>query len=280
MNIRSRILPVALLGTLFLGGCVGTPQIETSVYEGPNGSVVLRTTSDASYRPSHPADVPVETFEKVLTGIHYRRSPGRWLQRLLDSGAKSSPVLSPTQVAFWAPRLRRAFLQVTAEEQVFIRIPVQPASEFQHLSGNLAFKENDLHLALTLSGLSGQGPRSKTKPRSPDALGVTKPRVTFLPKDAVKTSWDQGTGTNLTIDMASLAALEGPGSKDGPETPSTPDGAPSQAAPPVIPPDRPIIRLETPPSETLLEEIRSLRRELSRQQQEIKRLKKRESNAP
>ena len=97
MNTRPRILPIAFLGTLFLsgwlGGCLGPPLIETSIYEGPKGSVVLRTVSEASYSPSHPADVSVETFERVLTGIHYRRSPARWLQRLLDSGAKpTSPV--------------------------------------------------------------------------------------------------------------------------------------------------------------------------------------------
>lgn len=274
MNTRLWILPIAVLGTLLLGGCVSPPRIETSVYQGPQGSVVLRTVSDASYRPSHPADLSVETFEKVLTGIHHHRSPGRWLQRLLDSEAKSSPLLSPAQVAFWAPHLRRAFLQVTVEEQVFIRIPVQPASESQSLTGNLAFKENDLHMALTLSGLSSRGPQSKTKPRPPESMGVTKSTVTFLPKGAVRTSWDEGTGTNLTIDMTFLSTLDGSGPKDGSGTPSTSEATPRRVAPLVIPPDRPIIRLETPPSEVLLEEIRSLRRELSRQQQEIERLKK------
>jgi len=274
MNIRPRILLIAFLGTLFFGGCMGPPPIETSVYEGPQGSVVLRTVPDASYRPSHPAHVSVETFERVLTGIHYRRSPARWLQQLMDSGTKSSPLLSPTQVAFWSPHIRRAFLQVTPEERVFIRIPLQSASEFQSLTGNLAFKENELHMALTLSGLAGQGPRSKTRPRPPESMGVTRPTVTFLPKSAVKTSWDEGTGTNLTIDMAFLATLDGSGSKDSPTTSSTPDAAPPQVAPPAIPPDRPIIQLETPPSEALMKEIRALRRELSRQQQEIERLKK------
>ena len=273
MNAHPRILPIAFLGTLLFGGCMGPPPIEISVYEGPQGSVVLRTVPDASYRPSHPADVSVETFEKVLNGIHYRRSPGRWLQRLLDSGAKSSPLLSPTQVAFWAPHIRRAFLQVTPEERVFIRIPLQSASEFQSLTGNLAFKENDLHMVLTLSGSSGRGPQSKTKPRPPESMGVTKPTVTFLPKNVVKTSWTEETDTNLTIDMAFLATLDGSVAKDSPTTPSTP-GAPPRVAPLVIPPDRPIIRLETPPSEALLEEIRSLRRELFRQRQEIERLKK------
>ena len=279
MNTRPRILPIAFLGTLFLsgwlGGCLGPPLIETSIYEGPKGSVVLRTVSEASYSPSHPADVSVETFEKVLTGIHYRRSSARWLQRLLDSGAKPIPLVSPDQVAFWAPHLRRAFLQVTAEEQVIIRIPLQSASDFQNLTGILSFKHTDLHMALTVSGLSGRGPQSKTKPKSPNALGVTKPTVTFLPKSAVKTSWEQGTDTNLTIDTALLATLDGPVSKNGPKTPSTPDAPPRHVAPPVIPLDRPIIRLESPPSDALLEEIRSLRRELSRQKQEIERLKKR-----
>lgn len=275
MNTRPWIVPIAFLGTLLLSGCLGPPRIETAVYEGPNGSIMLKTVSDASYRPSHPADISVETFQKVLTGIHYRRSPGRWLQRLMDSGTKSSPLLSSTQVAFWAPQLRQAFLTVTAEEQVFMRIPLQPASQFTILSGILSYKESDLSMALTLSGLSGQGPRSKTKPRSSDALGVTKPTVVFLPKSAVKTSWDQGTATNLTINMALLTTLEEPASKDGLKTPSTSDAAPRPVAPLIIPPDRPIIKLESPPSEALLEEIRSLRRELSRQKQEIERLKKR-----
>lgn len=315
MNTCPRILSIAFLGTLFLSGCVGTPQIETAVYEGPNGFVMLRTVSEASYRPSHPANVSVETFEKVLSGIQYRRSPARWLQRLMDSGEKSSPLLSQDQVAFWAPHLRRAFLQVTAEEQVFMRIPLESTPESQDLTGILSFEQNDLHMALSLSGFSGRRPHSKTKPRNPEALGVTRPTVVFLPQNAVKTSWDQETGTNFTIDMGSLAMPDGSVSensppkpsppdatprlitpkvipqatpprrpdpsppsvsKDSAKTPSKPEAAPPRVAPPVIPPDRPIIRLEAPPSEALMNEIRSLRRELSRQRQEIERLKKRE----
>ena len=214
MNIHPRILPITFLGTLFLSGCVGTPQIETSIHEGPSGSLMLQTVSKGSLRPSHPADVSVETFEKILTGIHYRRSPARWLQRLMDSGAKSSPLLSPEQVAFWAPHLRRAFLQVTVEEQVFMRIPLPSTPEIQNLTGMLSFEQNDLHMALSLSGFSGRRPHSKTKPRNSEALGVTRPIVVFLPKTAVKTSWDQETLTNFTIDIASLAMPDGPGLKD------------------------------------------------------------------
>ena len=310
MNARPRIVLIAFLGTLFLSGCVGTPQIETSIHEGPDGSLMLQTVSKGSLRPSHPAHVSVENFEKILAGIHYRRSPARWLQRLMDSGAKSSPLLSPEQVAFWAPHLRRAFLQVTAEEHVFMRIPLPSTPEIQNLTGMLSFERNDLHMALSLSGFSGQRPHSKTKPRNSEALGVTRPTIVFRPKTAVKTSWDEESVTNFTIDIASLGMPDGSGfedsssppddtprlmtpkvspqapppqrlapsppsvSKDSPKTPSIPNASPPRAAPPVIPPDRPIIRLETPPSEALMKEIRALRRELSRQKQEIERLKK------
>lgn len=317
MNIRPRMLPIAFLCTLFLSGCAGTHQIETSIYEGPNGSVMLQTVPEASFQPSHPADVSVEAFEKVLTGIHYRRSPVRWLQRLLDGGAKSSPLLSPDQVAFWAPHLRRAFLQVTAEEHVFMSIPLQSTPEIQDLTGILYFEQNNLHMALRLSGFSGRRPHSKTKARNLETLGVIRPTVVFLPKNAVKTSRDQETDTNFTIDMASLALPDGPVSGSSPtkpappeatprlispkvipqatppqrpdsspssvsknstNAPSKPDAAPPRAAPPAIPPDRPIIRLETPPSKALMKEIRSLRRELSRQKQEIERLKKQQES--
>ena len=207
---------------------------------------MLQTVSKGSLRPSHPAHVSVETFEKILAGIHYRRSPARWLQRLMDSGTKSSPLLSPEQVAFWAPHLRRAFLQVTAEEQVFMRIPLPSTPEIQNLTGMLSFEQNDLHMALSLSGFSGRRPHSKTKPRNSEALGVTRPTVVFLPKTAVKTSWNQGTDTNLTIDMTSLATLERQGSKDGPKTPSTSDATPRPVAPPAIPPGSPYYPVGNP----------------------------------
>ncbi len=278
MNAYTRILLIAFLGTLFLSGCVGTPQIETSIHEGPDGSLMLQTVSKGSLQPSHPADVSVETFEKVLTGIHYRRSPSRWLQRLMNSGTQSSPLLSPEQVAFWAPHLQRAFLQVTAEEQVFLRIPLPSTPEIQNLTGMLSFEQNNLHMALSVSGFSNRRPHSKTKPRSSAALGVTRPTVTFLPKTAVKTSRYQETVTNFTIDIASLAMPEGSGPKDSAKTPSLPDASPPRVTPPVIPPDRPIIRLETPPSEALKKELRTLRRELSRQKQEIERLKKQQES--
>ncbi|MDE0145112.1 MAG: hypothetical protein OXI53_04290 [Nitrospira sp.] len=313
MNDQPRILLIAFLGTLFLGGCAGTPQIETAIHEGPDGSLMLQTVSKDSLRLSHPVDVPVETFEKILAGIHYRRSPARWLQRLMDSGTQSSPLLSPEQVAFWAPHLRRAFLQVTAEEQVFLRIPLPSTPEIQNLTGMLSFEQNDLHMALSLSGFSGRRPHSKTKPRNSAALGVTRPTVVFLPKTAIKTSRDQETVTNFTIDIASLAMSDGPGfdgssvqpspqddtprlmtpkvspqapppqrldpsppsvSKDSAKTPSIPNASPPRVTPSIIPPDRPIIRLETPPSEALMKELRALRRELSRQKQEIELLKK------
>lgn len=274
MNAYLRILLIAFLGTLFLGGCVGTPQIETSVHEGPDGSLMLQTVSKDSLRPSHPADVSIETFEKILTGIHYRRSPARWLQRLMNNGTQSSPLLSPEQVAFWAPHLQRAFLQVTAEEQVFLRIPLPSTPEIQNLTGMLFFEQNGLHMALSLSGFSNRRPHSKTKPRSSAALGVTRPTVTFLPRTAVKTSRDQETVTNFTIDIASLVMPDGPGLEDSSAQPSPPDASSPRVVQPIIPPDRPIIRLETPPSETLMKELRTLRRELSRQKQEIERLKK------
>ncbi len=274
---------------------------------------MLQTVSKGSLQPSHPAHVSVETFEKILTGIHYRRSPARWLQRLMDRGAQPSPLLSHEQVAFWAPHLRRAFLQVTAEEHVFLRIPLPSTPEIQSLTGMLSFEQNDLHMALSVSGFSDRRPHSKTKPRNSEALGVTRPTVVFLPKTAIKTSWDQETVMNFTIDITSLAMPDGPGfedssaqpsppndvprlmipkanpqapppqrlapsppsvSEDSTKTPSIPGASPSRAAHPVIPPDRPIIRLETPPSEALMKELRALRRELSRQKQEIERLKK------
>ncbi len=289
MNARSRILPIAFLGTLFLsgglGGCLGPPRVETSIYEDQKGSVWLRTVSDASYHPSHPADISVETFEKVLTGLHYRRSPGRWLQRLVDSGAGPTPLFSPTQVTFWATHLRHAFFQVTAEEHVSIRIPLHPSSNFQNLTGILSLKHDDLHMALALSG---HGLQSKTKPRRPDSLGGTNPIVVFLPKNAVKkqpSSWYQGTPTrhHLTIDMALLATLDGTAfSKDSKKEPVTPDSTPRHVPPTVIPLGQsiPLQRLDpSSPSDSqdLLEEIRSLRRELSRQKQELERLKKREA---
>ncbi len=282
MTTRSLMVTVALLGTLLITGCVTPPRIETPIHEDETGSIVLRTVPDASDRSSHPADVSVEALAKVLTGIHARRTAIRWLQRLLDSESESKPVFSPEQVAFWAPHLRQAFLRATPEERVFIRIP--SVSEGRRLTGMLFLEQNDLHMALTLSNSSGRRPQSKTKPRPSDSLGVTESMVTFLPGHAVRKNPEprhRGTPwrTHLIIDVARLTTLEETDlSKDGQNASSTPDATPSHAAPNVAPQSSSPERMSAPSppdSQDLLEEIQSLRRELSRQQREIERLKQR-----
>ena len=70
-NLR---LCIVMLGLVCLTGCLGTHRVETSVYEGSEGAVFLRAVPVESRAASHPATLSIDTLKKVLQGIHFRQS--------------------------------------------------------------------------------------------------------------------------------------------------------------------------------------------------------------
>lgn len=267
-----RLLIIAILGTLGLNGCLGTPRVETSIYEGPEGAVLLKTVPDESRAASHPANLSRHTLETVLRGIHYRES-GRFLQNLVNRDAAPTPLFSPSEIKFLAPHLQHAFSQVTREESVIIRMPAPSSSDVQNIIGSLSVKENKLHIIFTFSN-RGPFTQTKSKVTVSDPREFTSPTLVFLPKDAVtkdsESPWYKGTQNphRLIIDLAKLASLP----QDAAHPHVAPDAIPSATATPT----QKLERSSPSDANDLLQEIRSLRRELSKQKQEIERLKKRE----
>ena len=309
MTSDPRIPCIVMLGLLCLNGCLGTHRVETSVYEGSEGAVVLRAVPVESRAASHPATLSIDTLEKVLQGIHVRQS-GRLLQRLLNRDASPTPLFSPSAIKLFAPQLQRAFSRATRKESVVIQMPAPSSSDFKTVTGTMVVNENTLHVAFTFSN-KGSFTRTQSKAMPTDHRGFTSPTLVFLPKNAVlkeaESPWYTSAQTRhrLLVDLSLLTSAEGASfARDKEPAPRTqesvqplvaPNVTPSATtAPPRKPTTPPIkaFRSSTLPSTTpptpkpddssstvekakdLLEEIRSLRRELFNEAQTIERSRK------
>lgn len=74
MTSAPRIPCIMMLGLLCLNGCLGTHRFETPVYEGSEGAVFLRAAPVGSRAASHPITLSIDALEKVLQGIHVRQT--------------------------------------------------------------------------------------------------------------------------------------------------------------------------------------------------------------
>ena len=309
MTSDPRIPCIMMLGLLCLNGCLGTHRVETSVYEGSEGAVVLRAVPVESRAASHPATLSIDTLEKVLQGIHLRQS-GRLLQRLLNRDVAPTPLFAPSAIKLFAPQLQRAFSRATRKESVVIRMPAPSSSDFKTVTGTMVVNENTLHVAFTFSN-KGSFTQTQSKATPTDHRGFMSPTLVFLPKNAVlkeaESPWYTSAQTRhrLLVDLSLLTSAEGASfTRDKEPAPRTqksvrplvaPNVTPSATTAPSRRPTTPPIkafRSSTLPSTTpptpkpddssstvekakdLLEEIRSLRRELFNEAQTIERSRK------
>ena len=309
-------LCIMMLGLLCLTGCLGTHRVETSVYEGSEGAVFLRAVPVESRAASHPATLSIDTLKKVLQGIHFRQS-GRLLQSLLNRDAAPTPLFSPSEIKFFAPHLQRAFSRATGRESVVIRMPAPSSSAFKTVTATMVVNENTLHAAFTFSNKgSFTHTQSKVTPADHQGFTsptfVFLPKEAVL-KEA-ESPWYMPVHTRhrLLVDLSLLASAEGASFARDKETasptpleaqgrqesvrPLVPAVTPSAATAPLRKPTTPPSKTSrssafpstTPPkpddssstvekAKTLLEEIRSLRRELFNETQTIERSKKRKA---
>lgn len=318
MTSDPRIPCIMMLGLLCLNGCLGTHRVETSVYEGSEGAVFLRTAPVGSRAASHPATLSIDALEKVLQGIHVRQT-GRLLQRLLTRDAAPTPLFSPSEIKFFAPHLQRAFSRATSGESVVVRMPAPSSSNFKIVTGTMIVNENTLHAAFTFSN-KGSFTHTQSKITPADHRGLTSPTLVFLPKEAVvqeaPAPWYTSAQTRhrLLVNLSRLAPAEGASfardKEPASRTPFETQGR-QESVRPLVPPDvtpsattAPPRKPTTPPSQTprssafpsatpppkpddssstvekaktLLEEIRSLRREWFNETRTIERSRKRKA---
>ena len=296
LSIASWTLPPAsILISLSLAAisCSWTPHVRTPLYEGPEGSVSLITESESTVHPSHPAELSLPTIDQILRGLHIQQHTG--VLRGLFSGEPSrKPVFSDAQITWLTPILRKAFSQVTREEQVSIRVDNSPSTDLGIIKGTM-FTDGS-NLVVSLNWGTGGIPKSSKQSKgsgSRNPAGILKETLIFIPERAVRKNLDPSwlTGPDdsnrLVIDYTMIDG-EGPLSEKSRVQFEKKDpmvGSESMTSNPA--PGEPVssgnptetitpMPSNQPGNQNLLEEIKELKQKLEAQQAEIDALKNRE----
>lgn len=142
MNIPGPARSILKLGVCLLAliqlQCTWTPSVETSFYQGRQGTISLKTTNAFHISPAHPASLSKPLLKQILRNLTYTRTAGL-LQNLLDpSSLNSSPLFSENQSDFLANHLSQALAKATPEEMVtFLCLPLEEKEKT--IKGTIAF---------------------------------------------------------------------------------------------------------------------------------------------
>lgn len=318
MTSDPRIPCIVMLGLVCLTGCLGTHRVETSVYEGSEGGVFLRAVPVESRAASHPATLSIDTLKKVLQGIHFRQSGRLLQSLLNRDAAPTplfSPseikFFAPhLQRAFSRATGRESVVirMPAPSSSAFKTVTGTMVVNENTLHAAFTFS-NKGSFTHTQSKVTPADHRGFTSPTL-----VFLPKEAVL-KEA-ESPWYMPVQTRhrLLVDLSLLASAEGASFAREKETaPRTPFKTPGrqESVRPLVPPDvtpsaatAPLRKPMTPPSKTsrssafpsatppkpddsssnvekaktLLEEIRSLRRELFNETQTIERSRKRKAD--
>jgi len=293
------LLAISILFTL-MSGCSWTPQVETTIYEGPHASVSLITVSEESFEADHPVTLQTDTIAQVLRGIYLRQNQ-RLLQKLFSSDNSAKPVFTEEQTTILSPQLQKAFSQVTPEEHVAFQIRDNHETGIQGIKGTMYVKGEDLYVSLTFTAqVAHASPKTAGRGVRPYQEGRKKPVVMFKPKEALhdgmEPHWLFGgkEKNSIVINIPLLASLHRehttPALQAGQDKHKLPHASPPRAedtlphtAMDAFPPSsthQPQTSSQTPENsdiQTLLEEIRALRKELDDQKKAIDRLEQGET---
>ena len=288
LQFRVQALSAILLLNVMIG-CSWTPRVETSIYEGQQGRIYLTTVTKEPFEANHPVTIQTETLAKVLRGLQIRESK-RLLQQVLSGEAKPQQVFTEEQIEMLTPELKKAFSQVTPEEQVVIESPGNIEKDIRAIKSAMFVQGDDLHITMDFHNYSPPiSTKSLFKSVRPDQTGRNTPIVVFTPKEAVRgepeSHWllRNDEKNDLIINIPLLASLHQDNLTDTmqskQEAPlSLPASAPqvSQPISPGADTPPPASTAQTPENqntELLMEEIRTLRKELDEQKEAIEKLK-------
>jgi hypothetical protein len=114
------------IGTVTLQ-CSWTPNVETILYDKPDGHIALQTGAMLKIAPKHPSWISENQIKIVLGGVTKIQETGM-LQQLLLNALQPVPAFSPSQIEFLAPHLSAALSKATPEEIVFFKSPATDES--------------------------------------------------------------------------------------------------------------------------------------------------------
>lgn len=134
-----------LLGAL--PGCLGVPQVETSLYQSPQGQIILKTFTNASGKASHPAIIELNLLQEAFRGLHVREDK-ELLDRMLRGEGQDLPVFTDQEAQFLALVMKDALTQATSEEYVWFQLTHQEEESSPSTSGGLYLSKDILWLGL------------------------------------------------------------------------------------------------------------------------------------
>lgn len=276
-----------------MSNCSWTPRVETSIYEGPQGSISLITVSEESFEANHPVTLQTDTIAHILRGLQIREG-NRLLQKIFSGEAHHQQVFTEEQIEILTPPLQKAFSQVTPEEHITIQTPDNREIGIHSLKGTMYVQGDDLYVTLKFGTHSSHdSTKSTVKGVRPNREGRGMPVVAFSPQEALRkdkpSHWFLGgeKKNHLVINVPLLASLH----RQHPTTAVEPQREKSVSVPTsskkteqTKPKDTDSPGTssqtqtssqtsETSDTQRLLEEIKSLRKELADQKEAIEQLK-------
>jgi len=281
-----------------MSGCTWTPRVETSIYEGPQVSVSLITVSEETFEADHPVTLQVDTLTHILRGLKIRRS-SRFLQKIFSGEVTPQRVFTEEQIALLTPPLQNAFSQVTPEEHITFHTQGNHNEGIRSTKGTMYVQGDNLYVSLTFLG---QGSHTTTKAAGKGGLTDQGTRgklhVMFSPKEALRTEkqshWLQGLGEKncVVINVPLLASLHRqhhgqtrstereqskPLSTSAPDVENIMSKETDEATRIISTPQPSAPAAQNTDTQTLIEEIKTLRKELAEQKKAIEQLKQEEA---
>lgn len=130
-----------------IAGCLGIPQVETTLYQSPQGQVVLKTFTNSSVIASQPFIINLELLEKSFRGLRVREDQ-ELLDRLLRGEGQDLPIFTDQEARFLALIIKDALAQATSEEFVWFQLTHQESENSHSTSGALYLSKDLLLLGL------------------------------------------------------------------------------------------------------------------------------------
>ena len=188
---HSRLLLLALLCVVGTA-CGTTAQSNKVLFEDPRGTVSLQTISDQAIQASHPIDLKPALIARVLSGMQIQEYLQYYQQTM--TGEAITPVFSPEEVQFLAPRIAKALsTAATGEAVAFLITSPRPGTGslvyMETTAGSLYAYDQSLYVILSqyrYDPMLTNMHYAAYRPRPLDPSGLRNRILLFTPSAALR----------------------------------------------------------------------------------------------
>jgi len=172
--------------------CGTTAQSNKVLFEDPRGTVSLQTISDPSIQASHPIDLKPALIARVLSGMQIQEYLQYYQQTM--AGEAITPVFSPEEVQFLAPRIAKALsTAATGEAVAFLITSPRPGTGslvyMETTAGSLYAYDQSLYVTLSqyrYDPMLTNMHYAAYRPRPLDPSGLRNRILLFTPSAALR----------------------------------------------------------------------------------------------